>query len=742
MIEALFPAGLWQLLLAQSTVCLAVGLLASVGLRRRPARAHRVLFMALLAAVLTPGLYLSARYFGWGILAPHTIRSCSTPAPEGVPAPVEGDWAASAPPLTAEDIDEQAPQSAEPVAEAPASAVPETHVAWTTIGAVCWLVVTGVLLGRLVLRFVLGFRLLRTARPVEATPFDDTIERARKRLGIGTPIRMRRSAQVRSPMIWCWVREPVLLVHQAADEGPQGTDWVGVFCHELAHWRRRDHLSGLCAELLVALLPWHPLLWWAKGRLLALSEQACDDWVLATGQTGVDYAEILLGLAAERQMAFLPTVIGKEKTMNSRIRRILQGNGSDPHIGTRWALIVGAVGLCATLGVAVAQPRPVGPPPLDPPGPDVKVERKVLVQEVHAQPGIDQQRVALKRLIGQLSQQAAEKRTLLGEDRDLSPEERQIQEIELKLLVEQIEQMKSRLETAGRESRQPRTPALTEKRRSDEPDLGSRFDSLPKRHDDLVQRAQKLEQELAGRRDGQDQETDELKMQLKEVRAQMLDVEKRMEEQKRAHTEAQRALAEQRATQARRNAEAARDATEQKLTDQLKMQLAHIEEQLQERKERGEVEDPETQRLLELQRAVQERLRAKEEWQAPAARSVTRQIERQSPEPGTGQTEYRIFKLSQADPQRVADALRSAFGEAVHGAIIDTRANSVVIKAAPEAMARVEKLVRQLDAPAGQRNLDAEVEDLRLQMKEMHEQMRQMQKLLEQSVERNYRPAQ
>jgi hypothetical protein len=45
-------------------------------------------------------------------------------------------------------------------------------------------------------------------------------------------------------------------------------------------------------------------------------------------------------------------------------------------------------------------------------------------------------------------------------------------------------------------------------------------------------------------------------------------------------------------------------------------------------------------------------------------------------------------------------------------------------------------VVRQLDAPAGKRNLDAEVEDLRIQMKEMHEQMQQMRKLLEQAVER------
>jgi hypothetical protein len=591
-----------------------------------------------------------------------------------------------------------------------------------------------VLLGRLVLRFALGFRLLRAADLAETERVSNAIEKAKSRLGIDTPVRIRQSEKVRSPVIWCWVREPVLLLHQGAGDSQEGTDWVGVFCHELAHWRRRDHLSGLFAELLVAVLPWHPLLWWVKGRLLKLSEQACDDWVLATGQNGDDYAEILLGLAAERQMAFLPTVIGKERTMKMRIRRMIQGHGSNPRIGTRWALAVGALAMCLTVGVAVAQQRPAGPEPMDPPpAPGLKVEREEIVREVREKPGIDQQRTAMKRLIEQLSQQAAEKKAMLGEGRDLSPEEKQIREIELKLLVEQIEQMKSCLETLGREPVVRRELRVREQKNPPEPGFEMRFNSLQQKHDELVQQAQKMERELAGLKDGQNQEADVLKMRLMEVHDQIGEVEKRMGEQKRAQAEAQRARADQEVTRVLRNTEqAGRDAEQM---DRVKMQIGKIEEQLRERKERGEGDSPESRELVEQLRGLREKARASEDMPAPARRQVMMGGGPRTPEEPARRTEVRGYHLQQSDPERVRDALQPVVGRSGQIAV-DERTRSVFVSTTPENHARAEDVVRQLDAPAVNRNLGAEVEDLRIQMKEMHEQMQQMRKLLEQTVER------
>ncbi|MCL5279400.1 MAG: hypothetical protein M1376_05800, partial [Planctomycetes bacterium] len=530
MIHELFTGRLWLVLLTQGTVCLAAGLAASYMLRHRPARSHQVLLTALLASVLMPTLYVAAGHYGFGLLTSKSAVPCSTPALGGVLFPAEGGWATSTRRLpdlpTTKPAIEPTLSEAEPIGAIPAPAAATKEVPWNMLVVLGWGGTTAILLLRLVLCFALGLRLLRVGHPLESEHLRHAVEGVRRRLGVAQPVGIRGSERVHSPVIWCWGRKPVLLMQTAASDGPEGTDWAGVFCHELAHWRRRDHLSGLFAELLVAVFPWHPLLWWARGRLLKLSEQACDDWVLATGQNGVDYAEILLGLAAQRQMAFLPTVIGKEKTMHTRIRRIIQNNGSDPRLPRRWTLAVGAVALCTTVGVAVAQRRPAESELMDPPPARVSQERREIA--VREPPEVDQQHIAMKRVLERLMKQAEEKKEMLAKGNDLPEQERLAQQIELKLLVEQIEQLKNRLEAPGR------APVKIAPKKTSELGFEAKFDSLRQEREGLVQRAEKMKRELEERRDDQTQETDELKLRLKEVHAEMLDVEKKMEGLKRA----------------------------------------------------------------------------------------------------------------------------------------------------------------------------------------------------------------
>ncbi|MEJ7638850.1 MAG: M56 family metallopeptidase [Singulisphaera sp.] len=110
--------------------------------------------------------------------------------------------------------------------------------------------------------------------------------------------------------------------------------------HELAHWKRRDHLAEPARRAACCLLPWNPLAWWARARLGGLSELACDDWVIASGQSATDYAESLLGLVPQRRTAFaLAAVSG----------------------GSAWP-------------IACAHPRP--PPPRSHPRPDLDGPRR------------------------------------------------------------------------------------------------------------------------------------------------------------------------------------------------------------------------------------------------------------------------------------------------------------------------------------------------------------------------------
>ncbi len=731
-IDELVAGRLWLLLLVQGTACLAVGLAFSYGLRHRPARAHQVLLTALLASVLMPTLYLAAGYYGLGLLASKPVVPCSTPALGGVLSPAEGGGATDIrllPDLpTSEAAAEPTLPEMEPVGAIPTPPATAVDMPWSVIALLGWGAITAVLLLRLLLRFALGLRLLRVGQPLDSEHLRRAIDGARNRLGVIQPVGIRCSERVQSPIIWCWGRQPVLLMQTAASNGPKGTDWAGVFCHELAHWRRRDHLTGLFAELLAAMLPWHPLLWWARSRLLKLSEQACDDWVLATGQNGVDYAEVLLGLAAERQMAFLPTVIGKEKTMHMRIRRIIKDSGSDPRLGTGWALAVGALALCTTVGVAVAQRRPAGPEPMDPPPAKVFQERREI--EVRESPEADQQRIATKRVLGRLMKQADEKKEMLAKGNELPEEERLAQQIELKLLVEQIEQLKNRLEAPGRQ------PAKIAPKKTGEPDVEAEFDSLKQGRDGLSQRAQKLERAIdeAGR-NGQDREVRELKSQLEQVHAQMADM-KQWEALKRAQTddlkrkkldELKRAQAEvRRETMVRKPAAEEQDREE--LLQNARLRAEKLARALKENPDMDPKEASDLRGLLELIRAEISALEqeprgldGKKDSPGAAPKREYRilkedvKIEKKAPDgpsrvvkgPADGpRLEARVYVLEHISPERMQAMVEALIGKPGTVTLYANGRKATVVTTA-ENHYRIERIIRIIDVPAEAYKADA-----------------------------------
>jgi beta-lactamase regulating signal transducer with metallopeptidase domain len=346
MILELLPENLSLWTIAwQSTLFVVIGLAGSFLLRHRPARASQVLFLAIISALLLPTMSMLVSHYELGLFTEKPIALPSfdivipavtpeiLPAPEIQPAEftVQKDFA-----LTD-------------------SGSTSIRIPWRLIALYVWILATLILLGRLFVAFVSGIRLLRRAQSDRCEYIRSAADSARARFGITKDLNIRSSRYVRSPMIWCWSHPPVLLV---PDNSNSQIDWVDVICHELAHWKRWDHMSGLIAELVVCILPWNPLLWWSKKRMVRLSEQACDDWVLAGGRAGTDYAQSLLNLSPDLQMAFMPTVIGKEKPMKRRIYRIVKEKCSIPQVGVRWALAVTMIAATVTVGIALAQRRP------------------------------------------------------------------------------------------------------------------------------------------------------------------------------------------------------------------------------------------------------------------------------------------------------------------------------------------------------------------------------------------------
>src|SRR5438105_932214 len=77
MSNSLFATPLLRDALWQTTLWLLLGAAVSIVWARRPARAHRLLLLTLVAALVTPLLSQTVRLWGWGLLA----RPAPAPAP-------------------------------------------------------------------------------------------------------------------------------------------------------------------------------------------------------------------------------------------------------------------------------------------------------------------------------------------------------------------------------------------------------------------------------------------------------------------------------------------------------------------------------------------------------------------------------------------------------------------------------------------------------------------------------------
>ncbi|MBN1508711.1 MAG: hypothetical protein JW955_17820 [Sedimentisphaerales bacterium] len=586
MIGGIISESLWLLLLVQGTACLAAGLATSHLIRHRAARAHQALLAAMLASVLMPSLYLLVRHFHLGVLASEApLQPPDTIAVRVLDAAVPAGAVA-----TESERDTIAPRVAElGVAVAPQETAAQ-RVPWRAVVLACWAAAAVLLLGRLILRFVLGLHLLHATDPLESEPLQRAVEAARARLAIRRPVRIRCSEKVRSPIIWCWAREATLLVHEAAAEREDGADWAGIFCHELAHVKRLDHISELFAEVLTASFPWHPLAWWTSRRLAKLSEQACDDWALAGGQIGVDYAESLLDLSPQRSTVVLPGIVGKEKAMKERIRRIVQDENGNPRVGVRWALAAGVLTALVSVGAAFAQRRPaeLAPGEGQPPRPELRQER------AERRLTMAGRRNVLTRLRDQLEEQARNTEAAIRERGGDMGEEGRVLRAELDTLREQIGIVERQLRDLER------GPGDVERRanridRRRQPELEARSEDLRRRQDELIEQVRRAEQALRELGPDQEAQAPELKARLRELREQMGEVDRQLAEVRRAREEV-------RVGEARRPELEARSEDLKRHREELADQMRRAEQALQELTPEQDAEARELRARLQMLR--------------------------------------------------------------------------------------------------------------------------------------------
>jgi beta-lactamase regulating signal transducer with metallopeptidase domain len=184
------------------------------------------------------------------------------------------------------------------------------------------------------------------------------------RLGLRLHPLVATCERVAVPVVVGVVR-PVILLPASLLSGLAPEDVETILAHELAHLRRRDHLTIVVQRGLEAVLFYHPIAWWLGRRIDAFREDACDDLVLDSGIDRLDYATTLLRVAELRtstaekrqQLAQLAVDGGHPSKLRRRIERIV-ASGPNPGVRVRQsrsglALITACVALALAFLVQI-----------------------------------------------------------------------------------------------------------------------------------------------------------------------------------------------------------------------------------------------------------------------------------------------------------------------------------------------------------------------------------------------------
>lgn len=197
---------------------------------------------------------------------------------------------------------------------------------WALIGLASYLLVTGTMLFRIALGWLL---MHHTALRMQRLENPRLLERANRqctRLALLSFPEFRAGPTVGVPMTFGW-KNPVILLPEDWDQWP--IDKLDlVLAHELSHIQRGDYFIRILSALNKSLYWFHPVSWWLDKRLAELSEHVSDDAALAVASSRRErYAEILSDFASKLDHSprrfSLGIAMSVSKLGNRRMKRVL-----------------------------------------------------------------------------------------------------------------------------------------------------------------------------------------------------------------------------------------------------------------------------------------------------------------------------------------------------------------------------------------------------------------------------------
>lgn len=305
----------------------------------RPALAHGLWLLVLLKLV-TPPLW----EYPFVLAEPEPVKGAPAPA-----VPVED---IAAPPAVVELPAAEAEPA--PVVVVQPEVVPAAEPAVPRIPPISWwpalwIAGSGAWLGLVLVRLRRFQGLLREVAPApaEVQALADDLAR---RLGV-RPLPVGIIAGRVSPLLWTAGR-PRLLLPRALVETLPADGLATLLAHELAHWRRRDHLVRWFELVVLAGYWWCPLVWWACRELRQAEEECCDAWVVkllpdSARAYALALVETITFLSGARSP--LPSAAsgaGQVRLLKRRLTMILKGQ--TPHSLTV-SSVLGLAALAAVL---------------------------------------------------------------------------------------------------------------------------------------------------------------------------------------------------------------------------------------------------------------------------------------------------------------------------------------------------------------------------------------------------------
>jgi len=203
---------------------------------------------------------------------------------------------------------------------------PGLMLPWELVCVIFWL--TGIVysLARVIIGKFGIMKIFNDACVIENRSIIKTIDLLSKEFSIQRSVQVLTSSSCRVPFTYGTFKPVILLPHDA-------TTWPeerlrSVLIHELAHVRRVDSLTQMCARIVCSFFWFIPMVWIAYRRLHIEQEKSCDEYAVGTGIEAVRYARHILNVVRLARGRVLLTGIfisrGKRNMLEKRILHLLR----------------------------------------------------------------------------------------------------------------------------------------------------------------------------------------------------------------------------------------------------------------------------------------------------------------------------------------------------------------------------------------------------------------------------------